>query len=186
MESIMPKYLALALLGTALVAGPAMAQSNQTTNAPGGSGQFITQEKPDQWRMSQLKGLNVYNPNNEKIGDINELLVDSSGRIEGVVIGVGGFLGMGEHDVAIPFSQVRFVNEPRNTATASANRGASNSAAATDPDAPLTTGSTTANRPPAGDTTRGAADARRSYPDHAVVNMNRDQLKAAPEFKSAR
>ena len=64
------------------------------------------------------RGLNVYNDANEKIGDISELLVDQTGKVEAVVIGVGGFLGMGEHDVAVPFDQIKFVNEPRAAATA--------------------------------------------------------------------
>jgi sporulation protein YlmC with PRC-barrel domain len=42
---------------------------------------------------SKLIGLNVYNDQNEKLGDISELLVDKSGKVDGVVIGVGGFLG---------------------------------------------------------------------------------------------
>jgi hypothetical protein len=52
-----------------------------------------------QWRASKLIGLNVYNEQNEKLGGINEVLLDKSGKATGVVIGVGGFLGMGEHDV---------------------------------------------------------------------------------------
>ena len=50
---------------------------------------------------SKLIGLNVYNEQNEKLGDINEILLDKSGKVEGVVIGVGGFLGMGEHDIKV-------------------------------------------------------------------------------------
>ena len=49
-----------------------------------------------QWRASKLVGLNVYNDQNEKLGDINEILLDQSGKVTGVIIGVGGFLGMGE------------------------------------------------------------------------------------------
>ena len=76
----------------------------------------MTQIQPGQWRASQIEGLDVYNQNNEKIGDISEMLVDQSGKIQAVVIGVGGFLGIGERNVAIPFDQVKFVNEPRTTA----------------------------------------------------------------------
>jgi ribosomal 30S subunit maturation factor RimM len=47
----------------------------------------------DMWRSSKLIGLNVYNDQNEKLGDISEILLDKSGKVEGVVIGVGGFLG---------------------------------------------------------------------------------------------
>ena len=121
------KHLVMALLGTALLSAPALAQtqpsgSSATPNAAASStmssGNWMTQEKPGQWRASKIEGLNVYNNNNEKIGDISELLVDQNGKVEAVVIGVGGFLGMGEHDVAVPFDQIKFVNEPRAAATA--------------------------------------------------------------------
>ncbi len=124
------------------------------------------------WRASKLVGLNVYNANNEKIGDINELITDSSGKIDTVVIGAGGFLGMGEHNVGIPFSQVKFVNEPVKASS--------------------TTTTTTARAPPAPARRRRPppppprpAARRKDYPDHAMVNMTKDQLKALPAFKYA-
>jgi hypothetical protein len=54
----------------------------------------------------------VYNDSNESLGSINDLLTDKSGDIKAVVIGVGGFLGVGEHLVAVPFDKVKFVDEP--------------------------------------------------------------------------
>src|ERR1700680_3922844 len=47
---------------------------------------------------------NVYDPSDNKIGDVDDVLIDKEGRITAMIIGVGGFLGMGEKDVAIPFS----------------------------------------------------------------------------------
>src|SRR3954452_19085850 len=119
-----PRTIPLAF-ATALVTLPAWAQTNPpapsspppTTAAPAQSGQFLTQEKPNQWRASKLRGLDVYNNSNEKIGDIREVLLDRDGKAEAVVIGVGGFLGMGEHDVAVPFSEIRFVDQPRTSNT---------------------------------------------------------------------
>src|SRR3954451_8025708 len=119
------KHLASVLLATALISAPALAQTtapasnppaSTTAAAPANTGHWMTQEKAGQWRASKLKGLNVYNNNNEKIGDIDELLVDSTGKVEAVVIGAGGFLGMGEHNVAVPFSQIKFTNESRREA----------------------------------------------------------------------
>ena len=49
----------------------------------------------------------VYDPNNNKIGQISDVLVDKSGKISTLIIGVGGFLGAGEKDVAVPFDEVR-------------------------------------------------------------------------------
>jgi sporulation protein YlmC with PRC-barrel domain len=47
---------------------------------------------------------NVYDPSDAKIGDVDDLLIDQEGHITAVLVGVGGFLGIGEKDVAIPFS----------------------------------------------------------------------------------
>ncbi len=60
-------------------------------------------------------GLYVYNDANERLGSINDLLMDSSGKVSKAVIGVGGFLGIGESDVAVNFDQLKFVNEPMRT-----------------------------------------------------------------------
>jgi len=135
--------------------------------------------------------LDVYNNSNEKIGDIREVLLDQSGKAEAVVIGVGGFLGIGERDVALPFSEVKFVDQPR-TASATDTRPAGANAPPT-PAAPVptsgpaTTGSATGTRTDTTGSTAGArADTNRAYPDHAVLNMNKDQLRNAPAFQYAR
>ena len=49
----------------------------------------------------------VYDPKQNKIGDVDDVLVDKSGKITGLVVGVGGFLGAGEKDVIVPFSAVK-------------------------------------------------------------------------------
>jgi sporulation protein YlmC with PRC-barrel domain len=150
---MLSKRFAIIVLGLAVASATALAQNNPSANAPSGT-KWMSQMQPGQWQASKLKGLNVYNNNNEKIGDINELIVDQSGKIQAAVVGVGGFLGMGEHDVAVPFNEIKWVNEPPRSSTT--GTGASSSA---------------------------AKDGGRTYPDHAVLNMNKDQLKAAPEFK---
>ena len=50
---------------------------------------------------------NVYDPSDNKIGDVDDVLIDKEGRVAALIVGVGGFLGMGEKDVAVPFSSVR-------------------------------------------------------------------------------
>jgi sporulation protein YlmC with PRC-barrel domain len=109
----------------------ATSSSTTASNASGSGAQFWTQDTSNEWRTSKLKGLNVYNNNNDKLGDIDDILVDQSGQIKAVVIGVGGFLGMGEHMVAVPFNQLQFVNTPRSAAGANNNNaaGANNTAA---------------------------------------------------------
>src|SRR5579871_4981264 len=85
------------LLASVLIV-PAFAQSNPPAStahpAPMATTTTTTNKVfSDEWRASKLIGLNVYNEQNEKLGDISELLIDKSGKVEGVVIGVGGFLG---------------------------------------------------------------------------------------------
>ncbi len=63
---------------------------------------FIVSEPPDALFSSDLVGEAVYGSAAEKIGDINDLLISPGGAVTGVVIGIGGFLGVGEKDVAVP------------------------------------------------------------------------------------
>jgi sporulation protein YlmC with PRC-barrel domain len=123
-------------------------------------------EATGQWRASKMVGLNVYNNDNEKIGDIAELIIDRSGKLEAVVVGAGGFLGIGERYVAVPYSQINWVFAPvgpPSTSTDNRARAIIDSA----------------------QERRNLGDAV-SYPDHAVVNMTKDQLKDAPAFKYSR
>ncbi|MET0278944.1 MAG: PRC-barrel domain-containing protein [Pseudorhodoplanes sp.] len=117
-------FVATTLLACAL-AVPAYAQAPRDP-APADRN-AATQAAPvpasGQWRASKLIGVNVYNAQNEKLGEINELILNSSGQVAGAVIGVGGFLGMGEHDVMVPLDRLKFANEARNNTTGS---GASN------------------------------------------------------------
>jgi PRC-barrel domain len=57
---------------------------------------------------------NVYDPQDNKIGEIMDVLVDQSGKATALIIGVGGFLGAGEKDVAVPFNAVQFTNKNNN------------------------------------------------------------------------
>ena len=58
-----------------------------------------------------IMGKAVYNDNNEKIGDVNDVIFSRNNSASFVVIGVGGFLGMGEHDVAVPLSRIKHDND---------------------------------------------------------------------------
>ena len=57
----------------------------------------------------------VYDPSNSKIGKIDDVLVSDSGQVNALVIGVGGFLGAGEKDVAVPFSAVKWTTKDKKT-----------------------------------------------------------------------
>ena len=52
----------------------------------------------------------VYDPKDNKIGEIMDVLVDKSGKVTSLIVGVGGFLGAGEKDVAVPFDAVHVTN----------------------------------------------------------------------------
>jgi sporulation protein YlmC with PRC-barrel domain len=49
----------------------------------------------------------VYDKDQSSIGKIDDVLIDKSGKITALIVGVGGFLGMAEKDVAMPFSAVK-------------------------------------------------------------------------------
>src|SRR5437899_9503399 len=72
----------------------------------GKSETFVTVQPAGQWLVSQFIGQPVTNNAGEHVGDINDLLFDKSGQISTVVIGVGGFLGIGEKNVAIAFGSL--------------------------------------------------------------------------------
>ncbi len=162
----------------ALAQAPASPPASSTT-APTPSpnpASFMTEMHSGMWRASKLDGLDVYNNANEKVGDISELMLDSSGKVQAIVIGVGGFLGMGEHYVAVPFEQIRWSNEPVRSArtTTAPSTGSPPSSTSDRGDVTGSVRSTT------GDV------ATRGYPDHALLNMTKEQLRAAPEFKYSR
>lgn len=141
-----------ALIAAAVVstfAFPALAQQPAAPAAPAAtpSQQAAPVPATGQWRASKVIGVNVYNQQNEKLGEIKELIMDRSGRVAGAVVGVGGFLGMGEHDVMVPLDRLQFSNEAGNTTTGSAG----------------------------GD--------KQWYPDRAVMNANKDQLKEMKAFE---
>jgi sporulation protein YlmC with PRC-barrel domain len=71
------------------------------TTSGSASAQFISTQKPDQWLASKFKGTDVVGADNEKIGDVSDILFDKSGKIEAFIVSVGGFLGMGSKDVAL-------------------------------------------------------------------------------------
>ncbi|MBP0109547.1 MULTISPECIES: PRC-barrel domain-containing protein [Bradyrhizobium] len=170
----MMKSIVAGLAGTALLATAAFAQApTATTDKAAPAATATTTSASDQWRVSKMSGVKVYNEANENIGSINDLLMDKSGNVKMAVIGVGGFLGMGEHLVAVPYEKLKFVNEPvAYTGTAATNPPGR-------PASTTTTGAATGTDKTATTTT----SASKWYPDHAVFNASKDELKNMPEFK---
>src|SRR6476620_7257151 len=125
----MTKVIAAALLSAALITGAASAQ-NKTATTDSGS----AMHREGEWRASKLVGVDVYNEANEKIGDINEVILDRSGKVANVILGVGGVLGLGEHYVAVAFDKLKWVDQPATSTTASTTSAPANAPATTAPD----------------------------------------------------
>ena len=174
------KHMTVALIGSALLATAAMAQTpsattNSTKAAPAATSTTATTMDSSfngTWRSSKVVGLNVYNDSNEKLGSISELLFDKSGKVEAAVIGVGGFLGVGQHDVAVAFDKLKFVDTPVPSTSASTAPAGGTARPGT------TTGAATSAPAPASTTKSNPW-----YPDHAVFSATKDQLKSMPQFK---
>jgi sporulation protein YlmC with PRC-barrel domain len=171
------KHTIAGLAGSVLMASIAFAQTPTATtdraNMAPATASDTSSSFQGNWRASKMVGLSVYNDKNESVGSISDMLTDKSGNIKAVVIGVGGFLGVGEHLVAVPFDKVKFVSEPVAYAVAS---GASDAGSRPLAAAPSTTTTGAAN------TTPPAAKPNPWYPDHALYNATKDELKAMPEF----
>ncbi|MBN9008732.1 MAG: PRC-barrel domain-containing protein, partial [Rhizobiales bacterium] len=67
---------------------------------------FVPQQAADQQLVSAWISKSVYNPQDETLGDVNDVVISSNGHVDAVVIGVGGFLGIGEKNVAVPVDKI--------------------------------------------------------------------------------
>jgi len=117
------KTLVTVALAAALSA-PAFAQSPMTNSPqtatpnvsqPSGD-KFVDRQQATDWRSSKLVGTSVYGTDNSKIGSVDDVLIGSDGSVRAVVVGVGGFLGVGQKDVAIPFNALNIARKPDSTA----------------------------------------------------------------------
>ena len=79
---------------------PSPSASSSSSSAQA-SGKFVTEQKPDQMLATKVKGTDVIGTNNEKIGDVSDILFDKDGKVLAYIVGVGGFLGIGQKDVAL-------------------------------------------------------------------------------------
>jgi hypothetical protein len=93
------KLFATASLLALLIGGAAVAQQS--------TGSLLTSLPADASTVTNYYKQNVYDPSDNKIGEVTDLLVEKDGKIPAVMIAVGGFLGIGEKDVAVAFDAVR-------------------------------------------------------------------------------
>jgi hypothetical protein len=95
-----------------------------------GDAKFINSQTGDQWLSSSFIGVDVVGPDNEKIGDISDILFEKNGNVVGYVVGVGGFLGIGAKNVALAPSSFQVV--PANADRATTGSGAATTAQSDD------------------------------------------------------
>jgi hypothetical protein len=105
----------------------APAASTSAGGATASSAKFIPSQGKDQWVASKFKGTDVIGANNEKIGDVDDMLFDKNGKVLAFIVGVGGFLGIGQKDVALDMAAFQVV--PADTGS---NTGATGSTSAND------------------------------------------------------
>jgi hypothetical protein len=102
-------------------------QSTAKESTSASEAKFIPSQGVDQWVFTKFRGADVLGPDNTSIGSVNDLLFDGTGKIIGMVIGVGGFLGIGTKNVAIDMSAFNAVpadsgsKDGNNAPTGSAN-----------------------------------------------------------------
>lgn len=167
------RTIAFTSVGVAMLAATAIAQTSAPSSSPTAApsatpavtaGKTAAEQNlagQGKWRASKLMGVDIYGPDDKKVGDITEVLFDKTGKVEMVTIGVGGFLGIGAKDVAVPFDQVTWSDQPMAAS------------------APAPTGGTAAPSPSA-PAAVNAARAPAMYPDHGKITLTKEQLTSAP------
>ncbi|MCL6707881.1 PRC-barrel domain-containing protein [Pseudomonas sp. R2.Fl] len=180
---------------------PAPGAADQSASAS--SETFVTIPETGAWRVSDLEGKSVYDPNGESIGEINDVLVSQDGSVNAVIIGVGGFLGIGEKDVAVNIAALQL--KPGMTQEqADAATGGTGAAVSGETTGSTTPNATTATPPaqggadntvtgtgmPEADNDQMAANDNRNVeigedglPDRIVLNVSRAELENAPAFQ---
>jgi sporulation protein YlmC with PRC-barrel domain len=110
----MRNKLALAATLAATIVGAAHAQQTTTGLGTPSQAQVLNTLPAASTTVTNYYKQNVYDPSDTKIGEISDVLLGKDGKVEAFIVSVGGFLGLGEKDVAVPFSAIR-VSEKNGT-----------------------------------------------------------------------
>ena len=176
-----------AAVGAGGTAGPAPTAPTAQPSGAGGSaagkpggagapGNFIDRQQPGQLLSSRLIGTRVVGPNNERIGDVNDVLLDRNGQAVAIVIGVGGFLGIGEKNVAVSFRQVELTPQGQGGGAGGDTGRTAGGGTGTGTGGPAGTGDAAAG---------GAAGGSAGQPDQIMIRMSKQDLQNAPTFARA-
>jgi hypothetical protein len=99
------------------LAGPAAAQTKAPVRAAPKDAMTLSEQGRDEVLASKLVGATVYSPSDEKVDDIQYLVMTKTGQVDAVVVGVGGFLGVARKDVALTFSSLNISYGADNSVT---------------------------------------------------------------------
>lgn len=121
---------------------PAAASGTLGANTANPGAHAIPMQAPNQWLFSKFKGTDVIGADDAKIGDVSDVLFDKTGQVNALIIGVGGFLGIGAKDVALPVASFVVVPDTKGGADKlrlSMTKDQLNQTAAFKPQTPATT-----------------------------------------------
>ena len=117
----MKKLTAITVCSLSFAFGSSAFAQTTATSAPSTPDAPVTATAPavepgkqmlNGWSVkNNVLGKSVYNEQDEKVGDIRDVVLDADGTATHYVVGVGGFLGMGEHDVSLPFGELHPAND---------------------------------------------------------------------------
>jgi sporulation protein YlmC with PRC-barrel domain len=166
-EQMMTKILAASIAALAFATSPVFAQSSTSPSMSGSSasgssatqsGQvsFLQAPQGNQVLATELMDAHVYGSDGNSIGEISDILLDRGGQVHGVVFGVGGFLGIGEKNVAVSYNSLQISQIPQGGSTTSAP----------------------------GTSSGRSSDWNSQY--RITLNATRDQLRTAPDFRAQR
>jgi sporulation protein YlmC with PRC-barrel domain len=168
------------LLATCIAAVPTitLAQTPSQTAAQAAatmSGKFLAAPQSGQIRAADLREADIYTSDNQKVGDIDDILLDSRGNVVAVVVGVGGFLGIGEKNVAIPFSALEIQTAPNSNMANSTAANRDRMTTGTNPNAITTPNSSMTDQDRQRATAQRAEEMSREQANQTMANQRMAQ-----------
>ena len=139
----------------------------------------MARQKPTDWTAQALIGRTVENDQGDNLGDINNVILNEKGDVVAVTIGVGGFLGIGEKNVGVPFEALDFRVDDRRTDMGTTEREDTQRDDTPRDDARRDDASATKREM---DTDRNARFDTEHNNISIVLNASKEQLEAAPAF----